>query len=149
MKHAHQSGNGSCCGHACLAMLTGFDVDRVIRDLGHTKDGLSTSEIAGYLGQHGWRVVGDRFGRARQGEDPPVPLALCQVSWYDPWGLWYNRSLIPGYKRDTNYRHLVVWAEGRYWDPANSNVRTRDGIERAINPGVEGLMTSYLEVRRQ
>ncbi len=145
MRHVGQEDGGSLCGHACLAMLAGQSLAQVVREVGHP-EGIITREIVGYLRRHRLRAVGDRFGRLPRGVDPPVPVALCQVSWYQPTFLRWGGPF-PGYRRDMETRHLVVWRAGRYWDPDDDGVRARWEAERPIDPGFRGLMTSYLEVR--
>ncbi len=137
---------GNHCAHACLAMLTGQRVPEVLAEVGHP-EGLITLDIIGHLRRHRMRPRGDRFRRLRRGEDPPVPLALCTVTWYEPEP-GYLGSLIEDFRRDDRANHLLVWAEGRYWDPYDRLIRDRAAAEMPTNPAFRGLMTSYLEVRR-
>jgi hypothetical protein len=88
-------------------MLLGVPVAQVIADLPDTR-ATTAGELAVYLWLRGWGVT-----RLRRG---PLPsLAIVRVVWPGP--AWRTR-------------HWIVWADGRFYDPAALDARAIDWRQR-------------------
>lgn len=113
------------CGQTCVAMLAGVDVEWLIGDF-HAA-GLPTRDLVALLRRYGFQTA-DRLRQVRRSDPDALPaVAVVKVAYRLPAG------------RLADDWHWVLWAQGRYWDPAQAGLGE-------VYPPMLGEITSYLEI---
>ena len=95
------------CGQACLAMITGVDVESVIAEVPDRARGTYVHELGAYLRANGWKAnwLLQRLARGRA-----LPqLAILRMKW-----------------KGERLGHWLVWADGQVYDPSPTQYHRGD-----------------------
>jgi hypothetical protein len=129
--HIQQPSGSSICGHCCVAMVLGVQVDKIIQEIGH-KHGTKAKELVGVLRNHGVGCAPKR--KVWTGKNGPLPeRAILSVS-----GQSHSR-----------YHWVLLW-DNEVHDPVCRTPCHRITFVSICNPrgahGDELRITSYLEI---
>ncbi len=116
MKLVHQPTN-STCGQACIAMISGKEVDEVIRDM-KTSQSTSIGQLMEALDFYGISHA-ERNVRISKKNPVPSPFSILTVHTH------------------AGYTHWIVLFDGKYYDP-------EFGLIEGDYP--HGKITSFLSV---
>lgn len=115
------------CGQTCLAMLACVPVESVVSDIG--RRGTHGSDLIRWLRAHGF--VTDARPRRFPDYDPKVdprprlpPITLVRVD----------------HGRHRQSTHWLLWAEGRFWDPAAKTADERESLLSLGNGRIYSLI---------
>lgn len=124
MKFVRQPEGSNLCGHACLAMVLGLDLDAACKQMGHKRK-TYTRELVAALGDH---ADGTRLHPLKKGTAIPL-FCVLKVTW----------------KRD--HGHFVVYKAPDVYDP-EALTPVSFGLWRDWVARHGGRVTSFLRLRR-
>ena len=125
MNHVQQPEGSNLCGHACLAMVLGIDLEAAKARLGHGRR-TRTRELVAALGEH---AEGARLRPLKKDTELP-DFALLKVTWAP------------------NQGHFVVYAAPLVFDPSLPGSVTFKPYYQWWVDSHKGRVTSFLALRR-
>lgn len=125
-----------CCGQACLATITGFKLERVLKILGGNPT--PTSTLVNFLSLYSNYIlpVPRKLIQTYGNTDFPFELAILKVSWNVPKGSM-RRSHWVVYRRQYGLKYI--------FDPLMDSIQGFGGYLEYLKD--KGRITSYLIVK--